>query len=444
MTNVMGLASMPLDFGPGQLNLWGHTLTAGSIVATILIIFAGLLAVPAVSHTNAGTTFSLMASSMAFVAMGIAQFMATRPPFIERLFGGLDRIYQFHRKIGIAVLCLILVHYFVAPDFQGLSVTSGLNVLARTAGEWAFYGFVFLLVLSLVKVIPKTRFQIPYQYWRITHRFIGLLFVLVAFHQMFIKRPYDGTVLLAVYLNLFAALGILSYAYTQLLPWLRTRKYEVVNVERHDGATIISAKPTGRKLRAMPGQFGFFRVDKPGLREPHPFTIAGIEDDGSVRFAIKPLGDYTKALREAVAVGDALTLEGGYGHFNHRRGGKKQIWLAGGIGVTPFLAMASRLKGDEGQDIHMVYCVRDGAEAIGLDTFRAQAEKLENFNFVLHNSATDGRFDATKLVSGTSMNPAEADLWFCGPPPLRLAIEKGLKELGKAPRRVEFERFEFR
>ncbi|MGQ3214366.1 MAG: ferredoxin reductase family protein [Shinella sp.] len=419
-------------------------MTAGSIIATLLIVFAGLLAVPAVSHTNAGTTFSLMASSMAFVAMGIAQFMATRPPFIERLFGGLDRIYHFHRKIGIAVLCLILVHYFLTPDFQGQAVTQGLNILAATAGEWAFYAFVILLVLSLVKVIPKTRFQIPYQYWRITHRFIGLLFVLVAFHQMFIKRPYDSTAFLATYLNLFALIGIVSYAYTQLLPWLRTRRYEVVNVERHDGATIISARPINGKLRAKPGQFGFFRVNKPGLREPHPFTIAGIEDDGSVRFAIKPLGDYTKALRETVAVGDALTLEGGYGHFNHKRGGKKQIWLAGGIGVTPFLAMASRLKGDEGQDIHMVYCVRDGAEAIGLETFRAQAEKLENFNFVLHNSATDGRFDATKLVSGTTINPAEADLWFCGPPPLRLAIEKGLKELGKAPRRVEFERFEFR
>ena len=79
-----------------------------------------------------------------------------------------------------------------------------------------------------------------------------------------------------------------------------------------------------------------------------------------------------------------------------------------------------------------------------LAAINAQAEKLGNFSFVLHNSSTDGRFDATKLVSGTSMNPAEADLWFCGPPPLRLAIEKGLKELGKAPRRVEFERFEFR
>jgi predicted ferric reductase len=419
-------------------------LTAGSIVATLLIVFAGLLAVPAVSHTNAMTTFSLMASSMAFVAMAIAQFMATRPPIVERLFGGLDRIYHFHRKIGIAVLCLILVHYFLTPDFQGLAVTSGLNILAASTGEWAFYGFVVLLVFSLVKAIPKTRFQVPYQYWRITHRFIGLLFILVAFHQMFIKRPYDGTVLLAAYLNLFAAIGIVSYLYTQLLPWLRTRKYEVYDVERHEGATIISARPTGRKLNAMPGQFGFFRVNKSGLREPHPFTIAGIEEDGNVRFAIKPLGDYTKALREGIAVGDSLTLEGGYGHFNHKRGGKKQIWLAGGIGVTPFLAMASRLKGDEGQDIHLVYCVRDGSEAIGVETFKAQAEKLENFSFVLHNSATDGRLDAQKLVGGAPINPGEADLWFCGPPPLRMAIEKGLKELGKTPRRVEFERFEFR
>jgi predicted ferric reductase len=422
----------------------GRKLTAGAYIVWTLIGFAGLLAIPAVSHTNAGTTFSLAASSMAFVGMGIAQFLATRPPFIERLFGGLDRIYQVHRKIGIAVLILILMHYFITPDFKGLSLTSGLNQLAAVLGEYAFYGFVILLILSIVKIIPRTKIEIPYHIWRITHRFIGILFVMVAFHQMFIKRPYDGTALLASYLNIFALIGIGSYIYTQLLPWLRTRSYEVFDVNRHEGATIISARPTGRSLKAKPGQFGFFRVNKSGLREPHPFTIAGIDDDGVVRFAIKALGDYTKALREGIAVGDSVTLEGGYGHFNHRRGGKKQIWLAGGIGITPFLAMASRLKGDEGQDIHLVYCVRDRSEAIGLETFQTQADKLQNFSFVLHDSAKDGRLDAEKIVAASAFDPGEADLWFCGPPPLRAAIEKGLKALGKTPRRVEFEQFQFR
>ena len=419
-------------------------MQVGAFLVWSLMVLAGLLAVPAVSHTNALTTFSLMASSAAFVGMAIAQFMATRPPFVEALFGGLDRVYHFHRRIGISVLCLILIHYFLKPDFKGLALTSGLNQLAASAGKYAFYGFVILLVLSIVKIIPRTKIEIPYHLWRYTHRLIGLLFVLVAFHQMFIKRPYDGTALLAVYLNAFAALGILSYAYTQLLPWLRTRGYEVFEVAKHDGATMITARPVGRPMRAKPGQFGFLRVMKPGLREPHPFTIAGIEADGIVRFAIKPLGDYTQALRDGVAVGDRLKLEGGYGRFNHRRGGKKQIWLAGGIGVTPFLAMARHLKGDEGQEIHMVYCVRDRREAIGLETFEGQAQKLGNFSFVLHDSSVDGRLDAAKLATGSAIDPTEADLWFCGPPPLREAIVKGLKDLGKRPRRVEFEQFQFR
>jgi len=419
-------------------------VSAGAVLVWSLIGFAGLLAVPAVSHTNAGTTLSLMASSMAFTGMGIAQFMATRPPLVERLFGGLDRIYRTHRRVGIAVLILILVHYFITPDFKGLALTSGLNKLAASMGEYAFYGFVVLLLLSIFKFVPKTKIEIPYHYWRLTHRFIGLLFIMVAFHQTFIKRPYDGTAMLATYLNIIAMIGTASYIYTQLFPWLRTRAYEVIDVTRHDGATIISARPTGRPLKAKPGQFGFFRVSKPGLREPHPFTIAGMEEGGIVRFAIKPLGNYTRALRESIAVGDRLKLEGGYGRFNHRRGGKKQIWLAGGIGVTPFLAMAGRLKGDEGQDIHMIYCVRDRAEAIGLETFEAQAEKLPNFSFTLHASKTDGRFDAAKLAAASAVDPAGADLWFCGPPPLRKAIEKGLKELGKKPGRVEFELFEFR
>lgn len=419
-------------------------MSAGGILVWSLICLAGLLAVPSVSHTNAATTISLMASSMAFTGMAIALFMATRPPFVERLFGGLDRIYRTHRRVGITVLILILVHYFVTPDFKGLALTSGLNSLAAEAGEYAFYGFVVLLTLSIVKIIPKTKIEIPYHYWRLTHRFIGLLFIMVAFHQTFIKRPYDGTAMLATYLNIFALVGTISYIYTQLFPWLRTRSYEVSAVDRQDGATVISARPLGRPLKARPGQFGFFRVNKPGLREPHPFTIAGMDADGVVRFAIKPLGDFTRALRDSIALGDRLKLEGGYGQFNHRRGGKKQIWLAGGIGVTPFLAMAKNLKGDEGQDIHMVYCVRDRSEAIGLDTLETQAEKLSNFSFRLHDSKTAGRLDAAKLAAASTIDPAGADLWFCGPPQLRIAIEKGLKELGKKPRRVEFEQFEFR
>ena len=50
----------------------------------------------------------------------------------------------------------------------------------------------------------------------------------------------------------------------------------------------------------------------------------------------------------------------------------------------------------------------------------------------------------TALVAGITENLFSYKEKPSVPPPLRMAIEKGLRELGKAPRRVEFERFEFR
>ena len=152
-----------------------------------------------------------------------------------------------------------------------------------------------------------------------------------------------------------------------------------------DGATLISAQPVGKPLRIKPGQFAFLKVHKAGLREAHPFTVAGIGQDGSVHFAIKALGDFTSSLRENLRLGDRLGLEGGYGHFSYTRGGDRQIWLAGGIGITPFLAMVEAMPATQSRQIHMVYCVRNANEAVGFQTLETTAQRVENFSYTLHD-----------------------------------------------------------
>lgn len=417
---------------------------AGKTIVILLCLTATLLSVPAVSAYGLSTWISLAASSTGFVAMALNQFLATRPRLLEPLFGGLDRIYRFHRTLGITALGLILIHYFVTPDFQGRQLTSGLNIAAKTAGEWGFYGLVALIALSWVKRIPFTKFEIPYHLWRQSHRFIGVFFVLIAFHQFFIKRPFGGDALLAGYLTIFAIVGILSFAYTQFIAFTKRRSYEVTQILRLPAATVVEARPVRRPIRARPGQFGFLHFNKSGLREPHPFTIAGVRPDGSIRFAIKPLGDYTRRLRELAAAGDRILVEGGYGRFTHSRGADKQVWLAGGIGITPFLAMAESLSPQEKRNIHLVHCVRDSSEAVDDAMLAAKSQEVANFSFVLHDSQTAGRIDAEKLVAGAPFDLNGADLWFCGPPPLRQAIVAGLSKAGKKLGRVEYERFEFR
>jgi predicted ferric reductase len=298
--------------------------------------------------------------------------------------------------------------------------------------------------LSLVKRIPFSRIEIPYHLWRQSHRLMGVFFMFIAFHQFFIKRPFSGDAWLANYLAFFAMLGIASFAYTQLIAFTRRRNYEVTRVERLPAATLIEAQPVRRPIRVRPGQFGFLRFLKPGLREPHPFTIAGFGDGGQVRFAIKPLGDYTKRVREGAKVGDRIQVEGGYGRFTHSRGGERQIWLAGGIGITPFLAMAESLRADEKRGIHLVHCVGARDEAIAADMLKAKACEVPNFTYRLHDSAAQGRLDSDALSRDVPFAVDGADLWFCGPESLRKAIAKGLRKQGKKLKRIEFERFLFR
>ncbi len=99
-------------------------------------------------------------------------------------------------------------------------------------------------------------------------------------------------------------------------------------------------------------------------REQHPFTISsGSHSD--LRFSIKASGDFTKALLAGVPVGSAARIEGPYGAFDYRRGRPHQLWLAGGIGITPFLSMAEDL--DAETDVLLVWSVRDEREAIYLE-----------------------------------------------------------------------------
>ena len=256
----------------------------------LVCLTAAVLAVPAASHTGVATTFSLACSSAAFAGMAMSQVLATRLKPVEALFGGLDLVYAVHKKLGIAIVFLILCHYYVTPAFEGLALSSELNKFAAQMGKVAFYFLMVLILFSLVARIPRTRIEIPYQVWRFSHRFIGLGFIVVALHMNFIKRPFDSTALLASYLNLCAATGIASYIYIELFARMRRRRYYVTDVVPADGATLIKAKPVGKPVRIKPGQFVFLKVHKAGLREAHPFTVAGVEQGGSVAFAIKPLG----------------------------------------------------------------------------------------------------------------------------------------------------------
>jgi predicted ferric reductase len=426
---------------------------AGLVVPSGLILLEG-------GPLTVQTALALCAGVSAFSLMAINLFLATRPVLIEAALGGLDRVYLTHKWTGIAALAAAVLHQSLDMTFEGDIVTVDLAKLAVDAAETAFPLLVALVLVSWIKRLPPRvtaplasipllarwshRDLLPYALWRWSHRALGILFLVFCYHQFFVIVPFKANAQVSAYLNVMAALGVVSFLYTQFGAPLRPRRYEVTRVEHLPAATVIEAKPLGRPLKPRPGAFAVISVARAGLREPHPFTISGTLPDGGLQFSIRALGDYTTRLRDTVAVGDRMTIEGGYGRFDHRRGGAQQIWLAGGIGITPFLSFVDALEPSDQRQIHLVYCVTSAEQVVGLDRLEAAAARVPGFTFEIHASRTAGRFDAARLIEAAPFPLREASFHFCGPAPMRDGMIKGLRDAGQSPKSLHFEEFEFR
>jgi predicted ferric reductase len=82
---------------------------------------------------------------------------------------------------------------------------------------------------------------------------------------------------------------------------------------------------------------------------------------------IKASGDFTRYLFNHLKPGMAAVVEGAYGMFDYRTGGQKQVWIAGGIGLTPFLSFLRDMDGNLAHDVDFYYTVRHPEEALFLD-----------------------------------------------------------------------------
>lgn len=418
------------------------------IAATLalFIVIPGLMVFSAVGYESARNQVALIAGTSAYSLIALNLLLATRLRALEGFYGGLDEVYKMHKWGGIAVLLLLLVHTQLKfVQLEGLVPPGSLAETAVDIAKPAFVALVFLIVLSVAKRLPRVKAELPWMWWRVTHWLIIPIFIILSFHQVFVKAPFESTSAIRLWLYGATVLGLGAIVWIIIKPWLSRRAYEVVDVTRLSEATQITARPKRRAITARPGQFAFLSAARAGLREPHPFTLSQLGSDGQVTFCIQPAGDFTRRLRETLQPGDSLKIEGGYGRFDFRRGGAQQIWLAGGIGITPFLAMAEAFAKEPGtKTIVLIHAVRHADLAIAGERLRDIARDLPGFTYELHESKTNGRLSAEKLDAYLPFPASGADFWYCGPKALRKAILSQWNAQGTRPRAVHFEEFEFR
>lgn len=427
--------------------------TKVGLVLTWLVALAPIAIVLAFGPRPVDQTMQTMIDGFARIAgfIGFTLFawnliLSARIPWLEKQFGGLDKLYKVHHTAGGVAFIAMLVHpALLTIKYATLSFASAYEFLLPSladiplqAGKLAMGGMVVVLFITFYVWVSHERFI-----W--IHRLTGVLFAFAVYHAFFVTGSRVLQIpVLAWYLGLLAAtaLGLFAYRYSfkSLKP---RRRYKVSTIKDLGGAWELVLTPTARGIEHIAGQFAFLTFVSPELpQQTHPFTIASApgEQEG-LRFVIKNLGDFTQLLGK-LEVGDKIFVEGPYGTFNYANMERKQqIWVAGGIGITPFLSMARTLAESNRVSASLFYSVADQSQAYYAEELAKIAKGLEGvLSFTLHDSSKQG-FISVERIAQQVPNIAECEVLLCGPKGMMCALEAQFVAAGVDKKHIAYEEF---
>ena len=421
----------------------GNLVIIASVILTVIVWFV----FP--PHNDGSDTFvrryaGEILGSIVIVLLSFSLFLSTRPKWAEPYFGGLDKMYITHRRTSTSAFLLLFVHLLTVP----ISVTD-----LRIGNYLAMIAFIGIVSIVLVTLAPRIPFLSKfltggtYDGWKRLHRFVGIFFILGFIHSLTVKA-LDALIPIT-WVQMFFIFGTVSYLYTEIFGGF-FKKYVPYNVAavKHPNpstteVTLRPKKGTIKKQRA--GQFLFVHFPEDRiLNESHPFTISSAPQEDVLRVTIKASGDFTRYLLSNLKPNMGAVVEGAYGMFDYKTGGQKQVWIAGGIGLTPFLAFIRDMNGSLAHDVDFYYTVRHPEEALFLDEINAAADKNPRFKSHLRLSATEGSLRMDHILKNANGNLRDHHVYLCGPLPMIQAFEKKFLELGLPKEHIHYEEFNFR
>lgn len=378
----------------------------------------------------------------------LSLFLSSRWPKLENWFGGLDKIYRFHHQIGILGFVLILIHPWVIAskwipqrlDKFFLFIFPLHHRWSVNLGSIAFWLMVFIIGVTIIKIFP-------YDKWKIIHKCMSLVFLLASFHILFSEHKIGSSVFSQYLLYIPLAIGLFGIFYKQVyMPlYYKHPVFEVIEASRlNDSIVEITLASKKGNLSYIPGQYAFFSFMGEKLtRESHPFTLTGFPHKSNISILVKSRGDYTRSLYQHISKGLAANLEGPYGRFDFTKAGDTQIWIAGGIGIAPFLAWVRAIKSTKSdRTIDLFYCFHRKKDCLFVKEFDQASHAFPNFRYFLFCTEENNRLDAQKVMA-VSNGLETKDILMCGPKRLTYDLSKQFKTLGVKGKNILFEDFEF-
>ncbi|WP_017220852.1 ferredoxin reductase family protein [Moritella dasanensis] len=370
---------------------------------------------------------------IAIIAMSFGTLLAIRQFFSDSFLDGLDKRYKLHKWLGIAGFVAAVTHWLFikAPKWlvdldilikpiknkhgNGESLSWLANFFdyqrhfAKDIGEWAFYALIILVLLMLSK-------KITYKLARQSHKLMTVVYLVLVYHSVVLMKIADWVTPMGIFLMLVLVAGSVS-ALISLFGKVGSAKQahgQISTLQHYTDNKVLAVtiQLTTPWSGHDAGQYAFVTFDK--KEGPHPFSITSSwGDSGDISFNIKQIGDYVNTLPSSLAVGDDVIVEGPYGNFNIDSDKQQHIWIAGGIGIAPFLSRLDSLANQENTpDITLFYTTRMPDDAF----IKQVNNRCERAGVTVHIINTKQRSGLTAAeIAAVVNNFSTTDVWFCGP-----------------------------
>ncbi len=235
---------------------------------------------------------------------------------------------------------------------------------------------------------------------------------------------------------------------------VREVRAEVIAAVRQTADTVtLTLRPSGAWAGFQAGQHVVVGVTIAGVVHRRCFSLAGspARPDGAVELTVKasPSGRVSRHLVDHAAPGMVLHLSQAQGDFVLPSIGQRTrhlLFVSGGSGITPVLSMLRALvdEGHRGPVTFLHYALTPAdlcyeAELSRLVNALPEGRLLLGFPEAPGAGDLDGLFGAEHVAAVTD-DPADLDVYLCGPAPLMAAVEAHWDGLGLAER-VHLERF---
>lgn len=360
-------------------------------------------------------------ATISMLSMALAMFLSCRPKWIESLVGGMDQAYVWHKWLGIFGLVGASFHWLLVPGPAGNGIDPSFAEVGEESGQWAMYGLLLLGSVSMVK-------QIPYRIWYYTHKLMGPIFLISVYHTFFSDVPFELGTKTGIALVSISALGCLSWVYKVVFKSRGHHAYRVANVTKLDDALEVSLAPINTSIQYQAGQFAYLDFGYDKVEHFHPFTIASAPSEENLTFIIRKLGRHTTELFEQVNVGDEVKVDGAYGRLHAKRSkNRPQIWIAGGIGITPFLSWLKAMTSDE-PAVYLFYVGRG-------KLYQQMINKLNILSFnrnvaLITHDQLGGKLNGDKVITHLKDPLDKCQVFACGPESMMKELKSQLYSLG--------------